>query len=69
MILNQGSELVFLSPTLPPQPPKPNPHLASGSVLKLGDESGLIPTHQSITVCPGKRWSPGVLLSSKCGPR
>lgn len=52
MILHQGSGPNLLSsaavgeqrplsfPESPPTPPKktPNPHLASGSVLKLGDE-------------------------------
>lgn len=46
---------LFLCAT--PRPPSGLiPHLAGGSVPKPGDEQGLIPEHQSITLRPGPRW-------------
>lgn len=44
--------------SLPPSDPPSDliPHLAGGSVPKPGDELGLIPEHQSITLRPGPRW-------------
>lgn len=51
----------FLIATPPPPTPTPFPsglipHLAGGSAPKPGDERGLIPEHQSITLRPGPRW-------------